>query len=403
MATFNLEELNKSSFRGVVFYTETTGLGSGKRTTEHDFINGGNITEENGLKNKTFTIKGYIGGDNYLAHKEKLIEAFDIPGAGTLVDKFYGTKEVIVDTYTVSESIKRFGYADLSITFKLEENKAIIEKDIVFTVDVRDESIANFEDEFSNEIGESLLDETANSIAEMWGKVEDTIKFLEDTRDTIQNIKSKIGKTISTIKIAILSVESLTTEILSILTSFDAVLDTDLYGAKEQKNFTNTLKSMLEDRPAPSQNHAVNLANKQSREYTNTVVANLTQISIQNLENIEFDTGGDLGDVKEDILVILDLLEEDLIIDNTTKIESIIIKQNLLNKYHKMRSEFIKFYTQKYSGLQILKDRDVSITTDAMSLTMELYNDIDRIEEVLQNNNIVDPIFINGNLQLLDM
>ena len=30
------------------------------------------------------------------------------------------------------------------------------------------------------------------------------------------------------------------------------------------------------------------------------------------------------------------------------------------------------------------------------------YNDIDRIDEVMKNNNIVDPIFIKGTLKVLN-
>lgn len=400
---FDITQLNQSSFRGIPFFTRDEELSSSQRLTDHTFINGGTETESNGLTNETFKISGYIGGDDYLTQKEVLREAFKDISSGTLIDKFYGSQEVFVEKYSIKESKTKFGQATIDVSFKLAKNEVVEDFDIVYTADVRTESIGNFKNEFNNEIGDELRSSIIEDIVEFWNDTLDMIKFVEDEAGTLQAIKSQIGGVISNIKVAILSIDNLSTDIESTWSSFDEVLDTTLFGSTEQKSSTNILREIIENSATGTfTNTAKATADRQSKTYINTVVAGLTQTAIKNLENVDFSTGDDLGSVKDDILTIFELLEKDIEIDPLSPIEEIVFKQELLNKYQLARREFIQFYTQKYSGLQELKNNEIIATTDIFNMTMEKYNDIGRSLEVLVNNDIVDPLFINGNLKLLD-
>ena len=79
MASFDITKLNQSSFRGVPFFTKATDLSGGKRISTHNFINGGNKAEDNGLSNDSFKITGYLGGENYLDERDNLINANKTP------------------------------------------------------------------------------------------------------------------------------------------------------------------------------------------------------------------------------------------------------------------------------------------------------------------------------------
>jgi len=401
--SFDITQLNQSSFRGIPFYTRDDELSGGQRLTDHKFINGGTKTESNGIENGVFKISAYIGGNDYLTQKQALREAFEDITSGTLIDKFYGIQQVYVDKWSIKESIARFGRADIEVTFKLAENQVVEDFDIVYSVNVREEAIFNFINDFDNKIGDELRNTIIGDIIDFWNDILDIIKFIEDVGDTLQDIKTAIGRIIAKIKTAILSIESLSEDIVNIWTSFDEVLDTDLFGADEQKSFTNTLREIIEQSIDEAFiNTAETTANIQSQTYINTVVAGLTQTSIKNLENIDFNTGDDLGSVKDDVLSIMEILEKSVIVDSDNPIDEIVIKQNLLDKYHLAKREFIQFYTQKYSGLQNLKDNTIVATIDILNLTMEKYINIERVDEVLINNDIVDPFFINGDLKLLD-
>ena len=151
--TFDTLKLNKSSFRGIPFYTDTTEQSGGQRTTIHNFINGGNEAESNGLKNNDFKLTAYLGGENYLEQKQNLIDAFNIIGPGQLVDKYYGVIEVIADTWTAKEARSKFGNVTIEITFVKAKNRISSQTLIVYNVDLTPNATTYFKSEFDNEMG----------------------------------------------------------------------------------------------------------------------------------------------------------------------------------------------------------------------------------------------------------
>ncbi len=397
---FDIKKLNKSSFRGVPFYTKDDELSGGQRLTDHSFINGGTLTESNGLKNNTFKISGYIGGDNYLDQKQALKQALEDTTSGILVDKFHGKVEVYVDSWSIKESISKIGMAAVEITFKKATNKLKKTKEILYAVDVRPAAIENFKQSYNPAIGAELRKKIESEITQMWGKVEDGIKFLEDTRDFSQNIKSKVGATIATVKGAIISVDSLANEIVNIWSSFDEVTDLKLHNSSSLSNYTSSIRDIaVSTSLKTSNNYAEAKALEASKAYTYCTVVGMVHSAIKSLEYVEFSTGDDFGSVKDDILTTMDILEKEIV--NSGDINKIVSKQELLNKYQESRKEFIFFYTAKFSKLQNLSTDNIIATTDIFQYTMNKYGDIGRADEVLDNNSIVDPIFVSGNIEVL--
>jgi len=398
---FDIKKLNKSSFRGVPFYTRSDDVSGGQRLTDHSFINGGTLTESNGIKNNTFKISGYIGGDNYLDQKQALKTALEFAGSGELIDKFNGKLDVFVESWSIKESISKIGMAEIDITFKKVSNQLKKTKEIVYNVDVRTPSIEHFKQSYSPDIGDLLRGTIVDDIVGMWETVQDGIKFLEDTRDFSQNIKSKVGNIIATVKGDIISAISLSEEIVSIWTSFDDVLDLHLFSPSTLSSYTNTLYFMaIENSNKSSSNYAQNKALNEAKKYQNCVIAGMLHTAIKSLEYVEFTTGDDFGSCKDDILGVMEILEKEILSDGD--INSISSSQDLLNKYQESKKEFISFYTAKFSKLQRLQTQTIIRTDNILMFTMEKYNDISRADEVLDNNSIVDPIFISGNIVVLE-
>ena len=396
---FDTRNYNESSFRGVPFYTMSTDLSGGHRLTDHNFINGGNLSEDNGLKNKEFKVIGYIGGYDYLSEKEALITAFDIQGSGTFIDMFYGRLEVQVDTYTIKESKARIGFAEIEISFKKALNEVIETTEISFAVDLIQETLSNFRNDFNNGLGLELMTDSIIGINSFLNDLNGNIKFLDDIVN-LNEIKDAIRIVQVNLTSSINNVNLLSDDILGLFNVFG---DSFVSGANSEKSFTNGLLNMLStSNEKVYTNYAQIEVNDQIKTYTNAVISGLTQTAINNLENIDFTTGDDFGSVKDDILSIFSILEDNTILDDATEIDEIVIKQNLIDKYHDAKSEFIFFYTQKYSGLQTLKENNIVATVDALNLTMDKYNDIGRVSEILVNNDIIDPIFMNGNIKMLE-
>lgn len=397
---FDITRLNKSSFRGIPFYTEDDTRSGGQRLTDHKFINAGTLTESNGIDNDTLKISGYIGGNDYLENRDALIEAFKNKNSGILIDKFHGEIEVFIETWSISESRKRLGYASLDFSFKLAQNNLVPEPTFIYTRDIRPQLISNFEENFNNSMGEDVSKTIADNIASFLNQLDTVVDFLDQTLEEVQGIKAKIGSTIAHVKGGIISIDSLTTDIGGVFTSFDNVLDLNLH-SRDQKSAVNTLRTAAETSSTKTASNEIEkLANIQSNLYILTVCGGLIQTYIKNLENITFTTGDDFGSVKDDLLTLLNILEESIKTSDTT-INGTIIKFNLISDIQSSRQEFITYYTGLFSSLQNLQTQKIIATTDVFSLTLLKYNDISRYEEILINNNLVDPFFVNGSLLVL--
>lgn len=76
--------------------------------------------EDIGKKPETFSVEGYVLGDDYEAARDALIAALQEPGPGELSHPFYGIQRVVVDSWRRRESTSREGgICRFSITFKL--------------------------------------------------------------------------------------------------------------------------------------------------------------------------------------------------------------------------------------------------------------------------------------------
>jgi len=399
---FDTKKLNKSTFKGVRFYTKSTNRSGGKRLTDHEYINGGTNTEENGLSNNTFKINAFFGGENYLEEKENFINVLQSEGSGTLVDMFHGTKEVFCSSWSCDEKVTEYGKCTFALEFKLKTNKLEEQTTIIYNEDISNEAFDLFRESYNPNFGLDIMNDVALAINDVFDKVDESIKFLEDKRDYIQDFKSKIGAIKTKTASSVLRVESLIDDIVSISSSFSEILSFDNFTSTDQNSLANAHRKILENSLLGTFNNSIEVeANENVKSFTIALVTVLIETDIKNLENVTYDTGDNFGTFKDDILTVMDLIENEIQSNINDDIEIGESRQDILFAYHTSKISFIKYYTQRYSGLQNLEDKNIVATTDIVSLTIAKYVDINRIDEVLTNNDILDPFFINGDIKVL--
>lgn len=400
---FDISKLNQGSFRGVPFYTKKTDNSSGHRLTNHKFINSGTQTEDNGLNEDTYNIECFVIGDNYLTDKENLKQALDKIGAGTLIDRFYGELNVYVDSYSISESKTEYGQAKFNIKFVKEANKPITKKQSLVVQDLQDDSVSNFKQNFNNKLGESALQEITQNVQSYLKDVNSSISFINNSSTEINNAKNQIENASSGASKNISSIENLANDITSLTGSFDSIFQSDSFDKEKQIQFQNSLYENLKNTDVASDDPVSKEINKSTFVYASTVTIILNQKSIQNLENIEFDTGDEFGSIKDSSLELYELIEEKLSEDAETNsdITQTSNTLNFLDNLKTQRTQYITFYTEKYSRLQDLESEKVVSTVDLYSFTMAKYQDINRIDEVMTNNELIDPLFVAGEIKAL--
>tara|TARA_R110001632_G_scaffold51355_1_gene127920 strand:+ start:983 stop:2194 length:1212 start_codon:yes stop_codon:yes gene_type:complete len=401
---FDITSLTPSTFRDVQFYTVKDVNTGGQRLAKHSFINGGTKTVSSGLQDDSFTIECFVAGDNYIAEKEALKSALNVIGPGTLIDRFYGEIEVNVDNFTITEDRSKYGRADFKIVFLRADNKPLEIIELLVVTDITDDAFSYFEDNFDNKSGDLVMGQIVSSIESFLSSIEETIAFVDDSLQAVKDLKETIGRNIANVSASIISVKSLIADIRGTLIGFTDVFNIGVFNPEEHKQFLNSIKTIQNGLILDTDDTVKKIINEQAFIYGLTMTSVLNQIAIVSLEQITFTTGDDFGSVKDDTLAIYETLENQLSlqVESTLNIDKTINLQRFSENLKTQRSEFISFYTNKYSKLQTLQNDDVTFTNNLLNYTMLKYNDIDRIDEVMKNNNIVDPIFVRGTLQVLN-
>jgi prophage DNA circulation protein len=108
------------SFRGEVFFIESSTESGGRRNVAHEiaFSEDDPYVEDTGKATKTLKVDAYVLGANYHVFRDKLKKALDTKGPGDLVHAYAGKMRAsLTGGYTVTETAKNGGIARFSFEF----------------------------------------------------------------------------------------------------------------------------------------------------------------------------------------------------------------------------------------------------------------------------------------------
>lgn len=111
------DELRKASFKGVAFHVEDHEATYGRRLVTNEYpYRDEPYTEDMGRKARRWSITGYLIGQNYMAARDKLLDAVEAGGSGQLVHPYLGTKTVCVEEISCRETQRDGGYVELRLS-----------------------------------------------------------------------------------------------------------------------------------------------------------------------------------------------------------------------------------------------------------------------------------------------
>jgi prophage DNA circulation protein len=112
------DRTGSASFRGVKFHVDAIELEGGRRGPDHEYpFKDDQFAEDMGGVGKSFPVEGYVVGLDYIAQRDKLLEALDKQGPGELVHPTFGTVRVVARKYRVREARGEGGIAKFTIQF----------------------------------------------------------------------------------------------------------------------------------------------------------------------------------------------------------------------------------------------------------------------------------------------
>lgn len=115
------ENLRPASFRGVAFEVESHSESGGRRIELHEYpLRDTPYAEDLGKKAGKWQIEAFLisrKNSGYAERRDKLREALNASGPGTLIHPYLGELSVSVDGYSLKETTREGGYCTFSISF----------------------------------------------------------------------------------------------------------------------------------------------------------------------------------------------------------------------------------------------------------------------------------------------
>lgn len=111
-----------ASFRGWPFFVDTSTISSGRRIVTHEFPGRNQpLNQDQGKKARSYSLEGYVLGNDYLTQKQNLKQALEANGPGELIHPYFGNMRGVIESYSITETKNEGAFALFSINFIEDE------------------------------------------------------------------------------------------------------------------------------------------------------------------------------------------------------------------------------------------------------------------------------------------
>jgi len=112
------QNLRRAAFRGVRFHTMDRDLESGRRIQNHEFPKrNSNFPEDMGKATREFSVDAYVIGDDYMAQRNRLLQAAEREGPGQYVDHWGISQKVVCRKVRVLETSQEGRFCKIRLDF----------------------------------------------------------------------------------------------------------------------------------------------------------------------------------------------------------------------------------------------------------------------------------------------
>lgn len=394
MAWRDIIKSRPASFRGVPFRVNTSDLSGGRRKVKHQFPERDfPHFEDIGRENRAFAIEGFVLGADYLTDKENLIAALENPEIGTLQHPYYGRKEVVSITFSVSESTLEGGIAVFTMNFEEAEEAepagVIVESVEEELNEKADELAADIQESFSENFSVEnmpgfFVEEAAGWLETLSEAYETSMQYIEQVEDFAQDVADYITAVQEIAEKAVSFVQDPLSLVRAVTSIYDDVLQiTD--NAQQLYNYLESLLDFGADFPEISETTEIRTRQKNNQDALIDLVQAMTVANAARMAGrLDYESG---DDAEKDRDRLLEKIEE-----ITTRTKDNEIFRILSN---------IKFPVTKIVSNTQRRVIEINepVSVPELVLSWRLYGTPQA--SIAERNNFDNPGFLLGNLKVL--
>lgn len=389
------DNLLPGSFRGVPFFIESHSANGGRRTQVHEFVDRDTpFSEDLGRKAKSYSLSIHLIGEDYFQQRNRMISALEQRGAGELIHPYLGQISVNVGGYSFTEDTQEGRIVRFTINFTEAGSNIYpsIEEDRAQTLlNFAEQSILtaqqNFEDGFSVLGQPGFVVDSATALVNQAADAFDAAtQAIPNATETITDLTFKIRNLKANALDLVQQPSLLADNLLSAISDLSAVAT----NADDASAAFSTMFNFGEDQQelAPFDTETRN------RERLNRQAFNAYMQNMAIIRATEEAIDRDFFSIQAAIAEQQNLKE--LINRQADAAEDINFFQNM-NDLASALVETVPSVDDELSNVVTFTPQD---TTNSVVLAYDLFEDIDREQEIIDRNSIRHPGFIVGGTEL---
>jgi len=368
----------KGSFRGVEFVCPSDDMSFGRRIQSHEYPQREiGWAEDLGKKAREYSLSLFVVGDNYDKDRDKLIEAFEVPGPGTLVHPRFGKMQVVVDQVRKTESTREGGMCRFDVTF-IDAGKATFPSASADTAGVVDDA------------ADKTLADSINDFADNFSVLGQAADYVDGVVDEVANTFAAVENLIGSVTGPIADAIRTPGDMAAIITGSMSRISTAI---EEPERALNGLKALF-DAGKNSPSTPSTTSNRQQQAANIEQMHNLTRRAAiaeaaRLTSTVSFTSSDDALRWRDNINTAID---EQL--DFVSAVSGLSIDDNVYQSLVALRAAVTNDLNVRGAKLPQVVDHTPQVVEPALVLAHRLYGDADRAGEIIDRNNIPHPLFV---------
>lgn len=373
------------SFKGVPFFVEDYEWQNGGRNVISKSVpfSSNFVNQDLGGKIPTYPLNVYLVGEECKESRDNLIAACNEEGPGELVHPFFGRFQAECVGLTVSGSFAGVNYCSMQIEFRpvsaaegrpVQTNLAGVTKRAA--VDFQNSSVDKFATVFSIVgKGKNIVDNAVKATENAMNVVLSTREVLATANDFV----SEIGKIKANAAVIMMAPADFGARLMNLVTATKEMFGVESSG-NDVDEYLAMLNALRDERSGENPSGRISSLMK-------CLVASMVASSLVDAKFVSVDEAAAMQDrITETFEWLLDSVDD---VDDYMAISN-------------LQSSSLGYLRSAMEDIAIVLEKDVNYSNNALQLVYDVYGSVDRLEDVLERNSLVQGLFVlPGKLKVL--
>lgn len=380
-----------ASYNGVPFFVKVAKSSGGREiiTSVLPFSDK-HVNEDSGKKVRSFSCTIYLVGVNCDVDREKLEEEFNKEGYFELVHPYYGKFNARCPAYEFEYNSDIQEYVTGEVTFvqesepkqsarSVEDLRGVsIEKSASVLTSAKSNFVENF----------SIVSKAKSIVDTVVGYTNQALDMIENARSSLRNVAefvNEISKIRENIELILNAPADFASRLQDLLTMVKETFSTE----DAANNYVNESLTIMSDTISARASSSDLVAGEMTGYIDQLIVASAASMVARSVVDCSFKSADEAGELQARVSESFRVAAE-----SATSIEDYA---NIMD----LQATSLKYLRDEMSKLAVVVELPLAGSRDILSVCFDCYGDLDRIDDILERNQIGDPLIVNRSIKVL--